>query len=392
VSVNAGVQTHNPDYAIIVPPKSDMRRAEFKLFHHYTTCVAKRMPCFERSEVGELWSVNLPQLAFSSDAVLSSVLGLAALDCHCCDTTNTAMKRSAQYYLAETVTLLKSLISNINADTAESAMIVAVVVTLQMRVRSVFIPENEPHQLPFELFSTHAGIAALAAKTTPIIEKTNIMVGLRAVPQWIPTDTLYEEALPSRMWQDSRALLEGFSTDGYDPQTQAIYEGSVCYLNSIYIALLRGEDAVWTRRRLCEMPSNAPKGFVGLLEQHDARAMAILARFQALLKPCNDGSLYYDGCAEYEVEGIASLMPPAWLWAMEFPREILNNPELFLPDPDDTMCITAGQDFGRLCVGETSASIEDALLNSSLMRIYCSLDPLFASSPSDCEGGNISPD
>lgn len=91
-----------------------------------------------------------------------------------------------------------------------------------------------------------------------------------------------------------------------------LHEAALTHLNTLYIALFKGEDAQWIRRRLCAIPAQVPLGFVGLLEWQDPRAMAILARFLALMKPC-DEIWYYQGCAEYEVDGIASLMSPDWL-------------------------------------------------------------------------------
>jgi len=51
--------------------------------------------------------------------------------------------------------------------------------------------------------------------------------------------------------------------------------------------------------------------------------MAILARFFVLLKFV-DGPWFLNGIAEYEVRGLASLMPVEWEGAMEWPVGGLN--------------------------------------------------------------------
>ncbi len=91
------------------------------------------------------------------------------------------------------------------------------------------------------------------------------------------------ETLPSRIWRDSRALLDS-QTHPYDSRRRQIYEGALTYLNTVYIALLKKEDAQWTRRRLCGLAYRVPTGFIDLVQETDFRAMAILARFMALMK------------------------------------------------------------------------------------------------------------
>ena len=282
------------------------------------------MARYGRVEMDLLWTMDVPQLSFAFDAVLSSVLGLAATHILSYDPKNIDMKRSAQYYLAETARQLSNLVIRLDIETAEPVMVVAMFIMLQVRVRAAFVLDDEPYHLPLEYFHVHKGVEMFHLKSLTFVRNCNLLVALGVEAAVYQTDPLCKEVLPSCIWRDSHSLLQGTDTEDFDPQTRRIYEGALTYLNTIYIALLKGEDAQWTRRRLCGMPAHVPTGFVGLLEQQDPRAMAILARFLALMKP-GDGFRYHHGCAEYEVEGIASLMLPDWLWTMEWPRQILTS-------------------------------------------------------------------
>jgi hypothetical protein len=328
LSVFVHVQSFSPHYALTVRPITDMLSSEVELHYYYTTYMAGMMPSYGRVELDRLWMIDVPQLSFAFDAVLSSILGLAALHSFCNDPSNIAMKLSAQYHLARTLKGLSALLSRIDGRTAEAVMLVAVLIAAQMRVRAAFVLDNEPYQLPFEIFHMHNGIGVLASLAIPFIQGSNVLVAVTAVVP-ISQTALHEETLCGKFLQDSHSLLEGTETGAFDPKTRRTYEQALNYLHTIYIALINREDIQWTRRRLCCMPANVPNGFVELLERRDPRALAILARFLALLKPCDDGSLYYHGCAEYEVEGIASLMPTDWLWAMEWPRQIITSKTLF---------------------------------------------------------------
>ena len=60
---------------------------------------------------------------------------------------------------------------------------------------------------------------------------------------------------------------------------------------------------------------------MGLLEEGDPIALAILARFFALLKYIEE--LWgLKGTAEFEVRGLAGLVSEDWEWIMKWPLEI----------------------------------------------------------------------
>jgi hypothetical protein len=129
------------------------------------------MPHFGKAEIELLWTINAPQLSFAFDAILSSILGLAATPLFCYDPTNIAMKQSAQYYLSKTVHQLSTLLSKIDKQTAEPVMLVAIVIVTQMRVRSAFVLDSEPYHLPFEIFHMHSGIEILSFMSMLFIKR-----------------------------------------------------------------------------------------------------------------------------------------------------------------------------------------------------------------------------
>jgi hypothetical protein len=55
------------------------RVLELRLMHHYTTTTCGHMPGSQSSMKKLIWSVDIPQLAFHSDLVLSALLGISAL-------------------------------------------------------------------------------------------------------------------------------------------------------------------------------------------------------------------------------------------------------------------------------------------------------------------------
>jgi hypothetical protein len=72
---------------------------------------------------------------------------------------------------------------------------------------------------------------------------------------------------------------------------------------------------------LAILPGEVPAGFVGLLEEGDPLALAILARFFALLKYIEE-LWWLKATAEFEVRGLAGLVSEDWEWIMKWPLEI----------------------------------------------------------------------
>lgn len=299
----------------------EMRTLELRLFHHYITLFAPQVPRYGRIELGQLYSSEAPQLGFGYEAVLSALLGLSA--CHYLSLApqDQAMKRAARHYLDQSIHEQAQLVSRIDKDTAEPAILASMLLFAIMKLRAAFVEEDETYRLPFELFHMPRGVEALHQKSLPFLPGgSHVLLSLVVRPAVIDVDLLSGEYLPLIILQDSMSLQEGVAE--CSPDDRAIYQGAISYLHSVYLALLRGEDTEWTRYRIYAMPGTIPQGFLGLLEREEPRAMAILARFLALMKLC-DGPRYHNGVAEYEVQGIASLMPMEWEWSMNWPIRLL---------------------------------------------------------------------
>lgn len=299
-----------------------MRIIELKLFHHYTSVTSLMMPRYGHTTLDQLFRMHIPQLCFSYNALLSSILGLAAVDFLCLDPHNHDMKRAARFYLNETTTQQAQLVSNVNKENAESVTLVSMFLSMQIRLRASFIGEDELYKLPIEWFHLNYGTIMLYHMCIPHLRSSNVLTVLGIRPAKLIVGSSAKDFLPSLIWKDSISLRDGFKAKDIDRKTKLVYECTLSYIEEIYIALLKAEEPEWTRRRHFGMPAVVPRGFVKLLEQQDPRAMAILARYMALMKMC-DGPWYCPGAAEFEVHGIMSLMPRNWLWAMDWPLQIL---------------------------------------------------------------------
>jgi Fungal specific transcription factor domain len=300
----------------------EMRTIELRLFHHYITLFAPQLPRYGRIEINQLYSSDAPQLGFGYEAVLSALLALSA--CHYLSLApqDQAMKRAARYYLDQSIREQSQLVSRLDKDTAEPAILASMLLFAIIKLRAAFVEEDEPYRLPFEFFHMPRGVEALHQKSLPFLPGSSpVLLVLVVRPAVIDADLLSGEYLPVTILQDSLELQQGLIAE-CSPDDITIYQDAISYLHGVYLALLREEDPEWTRYRLYAMPGTISQAFLGLLKREEPRAIAILARFLALTKLC-DGPRYHQGVAEYEVQGIANLMPMEWQWSMKWPFQLL---------------------------------------------------------------------
>jgi hypothetical protein len=108
----------------------------------------------------------------------------------------------------------------------------------------------------------------------------------------------------------------------FSAEMKATYEVFLAYVGSIYKGLQENEHPRRIFRRLLCLGVMLPISVIDLIEERRPRALAILAHYFAMAYSMNDHWLWY-GLPDQEVDGIESLMPNEWMWAMDWPRRVL---------------------------------------------------------------------
>lgn len=108
----------------------------------------------------------------------------------------------------------------------------------------------------------------------------------------------------------------------FSPETKTIYEVWLAYVGSIHKAMQRNDPPRRVFRRLLCLGVMLPIEIVTLLEERRPRALAIMAAFSAMAYSLDDHWMWH-GFADQEVNGIESIMPKDWMWAMVWPRRML---------------------------------------------------------------------
>jgi hypothetical protein len=94
------------------------------------------------------------------------------------------------------------------------------------------------------------------------------------------------------------------------------------YIYEAYADVLAKKKQPVITRTIGRAMSFFSKDFIQLVQERDPRAMAMLAQLLAL-SAFTEFPWWQKGCAEFEVTGIASIMPDEWKWAMQWPLYIV---------------------------------------------------------------------
>jgi len=129
------------------------------------------------------------------------------------------------------------------------------------------------------------GVRSLVHRGRHVIQGSNVRAFLEAEPQPLVVSLRH---LPDEIQHDMELFQA--ATDQLDISwgDRVICKQSLHVLARIYSSLALSESKDWVRRRLSAAPTHFPRDLVKLLERRDPPAMAIVARFFALMKFIDD--------------------------------------------------------------------------------------------------------
>jgi hypothetical protein len=117
-------------------------------------------------------------------------------------------------------------------------------------------------------------------------------------------------------------LLVVFEGDP-NPENVKAYRGVIKYLRWLYVSAREREDTYIWRTKVMAFPGMVSPLFLSLLGSSDLRALVIMAHFFAFFT-VTDEVWWTKGVASREVQGLLTIIPKDWIWAMEWPlRQIL---------------------------------------------------------------------
>ena len=320
----------------------ERRRLELRLLHHFMTIVTFTFPSSNEPQFREMWNVDVVRLSFQHDFLHNAILAIASLHilsepggrgifyyAHDEDVrsvarvTNAAMsslpseidyEKAHRIYLNLAVRQQRQAVINLCSQNADAILLSALLLQYQALKLLPSQESKATYAPPLQWLQMTRAIGTIAAAAKPIIPPGSILEFMDKTndePDFKNQEGLFKFDHPFH------ALLD------YDSPTEPIearntYRLALAYVGRVYQALLDKDPPRVLSRWMLFLPIVIPRHFISLVEQGRPRALAILAHAFAMAKAV-DEHWWFRGVADREVNGILSILPPEWQWAMEWP-------------------------------------------------------------------------
>lgn len=329
--VNGSSTSDSPLTALSPPPRIDpgvmssyqgsTRMLELRLLHNYTALTANTLASNDTFEMRQAWNISVPNMAFESPCLLDAVFAVSALHMRTLLPNDKSLIRASHGYMASAISQYSSaLTSGVNSSNAEALFTTSAIVAFQSAAQRRFPEEvygtNNEYQLPVSWFHSFQGVKAVVLASWKYIRNSD-----RVHPIITAQPALSLDLKPARPTFFKPLLLElDEQLESLEPSkrqdTRQAYEHAVAFLN-------------WShqkpeRARILGFPATVSRRFVELIEEHDPRALVIIACFFAMTAVV-DNIWWLEGIAKRECEGILSLLPRSWWAKMEWPLRIASH-------------------------------------------------------------------
>jgi hypothetical protein len=293
---------------------------ELRLFHHYSTITGYTLPLCEEPYGVNMWTKSIPSIAFDCQQVCSAVLSLAAMHLLRITPNDLSIRAAMYQYVNETISSQREEVMSITTTNSLSLFTTSMLLATHSKLRAISLAtSDESYTPPLDWFYLHAGVREVGRETLSHIEDSDIRAYAFLNPESDAALSLIPDS-PVDFPDDPFLYL--WDEPSLPPERREIYAQALEYLELVKSRIKAGEKSHWIQRRLALMPGEVPKGFVGLLEEEDPLAFAILARFFALLRYMEE-PWWLKGTAEFEIRGLAGLVSEDLEWSMRWPLEIL---------------------------------------------------------------------
>lgn len=296
--------------------------------HHYSVFTSYQLPDRHDLKGRHIWAIDIPRMAFHSDLVLDSVLGIGAQHLWALTPQDKSLAYSSRFYLDRALSKHQLALANADSYSAESLLASAILITHHTWVAAHSSTSDEPYVLPLQTYYMARGIQSLFDQMFPWLKGSAYL--------WYAEQQVVEDVSPGacpilfvRTAQEDMAHFSNkIKESNIAVDDNKVYHATLTELASMYSSIGAKASQHSLRQQVATMPLRLPPRFLKLVEQKEPIAMALLARNLALLKVI-EPSWWLHGEGEHEVAsravcGIMGLMPKEWAWAMDWPLKVIS--------------------------------------------------------------------
>jgi hypothetical protein len=321
----------------------DKRRLlELRLLHHFTTVV---IDSFSTDQLRHVWYLDSVRLGFEHHFLLYAIFAMSALHLVCdardrhrmyvdhegvksvataietipASLVNIDHAKAHRIYLNLAVRKQREAISSLNSNNADAVFLASVLLSYQALKLLPDSPPTNVYLPPTQWLRMSRAIFTVVQATRPLVQGGSVVEMVRTInmePNFRDRAAIFN---PQNV-KPFQALLDwsSYPEPDLDLEGKHTYEQTLAYVGWVWQAILNKDTPKVLFRRFACLGVLVPTQFAAFLDQGRPRALAILAHHFAMMKAA-DEHWWLRGLADLQVNGIQSVMPAEWQWAMEWP-------------------------------------------------------------------------
>ena len=325
----------------------ERRLVELRLLHHYTTVVTAT---FSTESFRQVWYLDSVRLGFEHPFLLNAIFAISSLHLVCdagespgifsddrraqsiADAINRPkfslgnidQAKVHRVYLNLAVRTQRAAISSLNANNADAIFLASVLLSYQALKLLPDSSSSNVYSPPSQWLRMSSAISTVAQAARPLVQEGSLLEMIRTT-QLEPDFRDRAVIFNPQSRKPFEALLDwsSYPEPDLDFETKYTYEQTLAYVGGVWQAILDKEDPKVLFRRLVSLGIMAPPQFATFLDQRRPRALAILAHHFAMAK-AGEEHWWLRGVPDREVNGIRSVLPAEWQWAMTWPLLVLS--------------------------------------------------------------------
>lgn len=331
--------------------REERRQLELHLLHHYMVVVTYTFPACNEQRFRDLWTIDAVRSGFKHPFLLNAILAISSLHLlsdtrsenyfYARDENQAAVERvtkspsiteletsanlakAHRLYLNLAVRQQREVILNLNSSNVDAVFMTSLLLSYQS-LKLIPDQSNSPAYLPPILWLKMCkAVFGVIQAAQPMIQSDSVISVMLAYST--EPDVKDEVAMFNPLYRKPfEALLDWnkYPEPDFNSGIKDAYERTLAYVGGVYRALLNKEAPRIMVRRIVCLGVLAPTQYIELLELRRPRALAILAHHLALSQAVEE-HWWFHGVADRVVNGIQTLIPPEWQWAMEWPLSMI---------------------------------------------------------------------
>ena len=331
-------------------PADQRRMLELRLLQHFTMVVSFTFPGGQDERVRDLLNNEAVGLGFAHPFLLNAIFAISSLHIssnsrggpqfYARDREALSVARvvdgptvslggidpaaAHRVYLNSAVRQQREAISNISSQNADPIFLSSVMLSYQAANMLPGETELSEYTPPMQWLKMVKAVQAIFLMAQPLLPADS--VAGRIVGFWKPGVLDYDGIFRVEWRKPFEALLDWsqYPEPNSNSEIHTVYEKTLSYVGRFYNALLDKEPPRVLLRWFLIFPMIVPPEFLQLVEILRPRALAILAHHISMSKAL-DAHWWCYGIADRHVNGIASIMPAEWMWAMDWPMKMMKS-------------------------------------------------------------------